>query len=35
MFTPSDALNARGQEDQSKPGVNTLLRTDTSGSEPE
>ena len=35
MFTPNDALNERGQEDQSNPGVNTLLRTETSGSEPE
>lgn len=31
----NDALNERGQEDQSNPGVNTLLRTETSGSEPE
>ena len=35
MFTPNDALNERGQEDQSNPGVNTELRVDTSGSEPE
>ena len=35
MFTPNDALNERGQEDQSNPGVNTELRVDTSGSGPE
>ena len=35
MFTPIEALNERGYADQSKPGVKTELRVETSGSEPE